>query len=412
MKPPAALAETHADRADRADPDAAPTPWLAIANVVFAGIAAALHVGKATIALPLLQQEFGRSLASLSWIMSAFPFVGVFGGIAAGMLVRRWGDRRLLMLGLVVLGVSSVAGAVVRDFTWLLGTRFIEGLGFLIVVVAAPAVLNRLAPPSRRGLVFGIWSTFMGSGIALSLLLGPLVGGWRNGWLASAALALAGALLLPLTTPRDEAAGAARPAGGRALRSLRDVLTARSTLLLTFGFTAYNLQFFSLMSFLPIFLMHRLSIPVGPAGAISAAIVASNIVGNLLAGVLLSKGIRAGRLMAATSVAMGAAGAGVLLSATPAPLAVLLCFAFSAIAGMLPTTILATAPSTAPAPSLTPLSLGLVMQGNYLGQVLGPILIGTIVGAAGWPAAVFLILAAAVWGAWLGLALKVERHAA
>jgi hypothetical protein len=46
--------------------DSAPSPttqWLAIANVVFAGIAVALHVGKATIALPELQREFGRSLA-------------------------------------------------------------------------------------------------------------------------------------------------------------------------------------------------------------------------------------------------------------------------------------------------------------------------------------------------------------
>ncbi|CAI0753271.1 Uncharacterised protein [Serratia quinivorans] len=39
------------------------TQWLAIANVVFADIAVALHVGKATIALPKLQREFSRSLA-------------------------------------------------------------------------------------------------------------------------------------------------------------------------------------------------------------------------------------------------------------------------------------------------------------------------------------------------------------
>ncbi|RTF67264.1 MFS transporter, partial [Serratia marcescens] len=45
------------DAIDRISPAA--TPWLAVINVLFAGIAAALHVGKATIALPALQAEFG-----------------------------------------------------------------------------------------------------------------------------------------------------------------------------------------------------------------------------------------------------------------------------------------------------------------------------------------------------------------
>ncbi len=63
MDSPSTLARPH--------PQASPR-WLAVANVIFAGIAAALHVGKATIALPSLQRSFGGDLAALSWIMSAF----------------------------------------------------------------------------------------------------------------------------------------------------------------------------------------------------------------------------------------------------------------------------------------------------------------------------------------------------
>lgn len=69
MDSPSTLARPH--------PQASPR-WLAVANVIFAGIAAALHVGKATIALPSLQRSFGGDLAALSWIMSAFPFVGAY----------------------------------------------------------------------------------------------------------------------------------------------------------------------------------------------------------------------------------------------------------------------------------------------------------------------------------------------
>ncbi|MDR8726395.1 MFS transporter [Burkholderia pseudomultivorans] len=379
----------------------------AVANVVLASIVSAFHVGKATIALPSLQHEFGGSLASLSAIMSVFPFVGVFGGIAAGLLVRRWGDRLLLIAGLAMLGAASFAGAWTNGFALLLGTRFAEGLGFVIVVVAAPAVLNRVTPPERRNLVFGLWSTFMPAGIALSMLVGPLLGGWRNGWLAAALLTLVAAAAVPVTTSADtpSSSDAGAPRIGAALR---DVLAKRSTTLLALGFATYNVQFFAVMTFLPVFLMQRLGVAVGTAGLIGAAIVAACVIGNLSAGWLLSRGARPGIVMAATSVAIGVAGIGFFSAATPAPIAVALGFAFSAIAGMLPATILASAPGSAPSPSLAPLSIGWVVQGNYLGQVIGPLAIGAIVGAFGWPGGIGLMIAAAAVGAAIGLALLRE----
>ncbi|HGL5385269.1 TPA: MFS transporter, partial [Burkholderia cenocepacia] len=174
------------------------------------------------------------------------------------------------------------------------------------------------------------------------------------------------------------------------------------------GFATYNVQFFAVMTFLPVFLMQRLSVAVGAAGLISAAIVAACVIGNLTAGWLLSRGARPGIVMAATSVAIGAAGAGLFSAATPAPLAVALGFAFSAMAGMLPATILACAPGSAPSPSLAPLSIGWVVQGNYLGQVIGPLTIGVIVGAFGWSGGIGLMLAAAAVGAAIGLSLLRE----
>lgn len=353
MDSPSTLARPH--------PQASPR-WLAVANVIFAGIAAALHVGKATIALPSLQRSFGGDLAALSWIMSAFPFVGVFGGIAAGLLVRRWGDRRLLTVGLAILGGASLLGASMQDFAWLLATRFVEGLGFLIVVVAAPAVLHRITSETRRSVVFGLWSTFMAGGIALSMLFGPLLADWRADWQLSALLVLVAALLLPLSVPADDGRRAAgvRPAG------LGTLLKVPAITLLALGFTTYNLQFFALMTFLPVFLMQRLGVALETAGLIGAAF---------------------------------------FHAATPGLLAIALGFVFSAVAGMLPTTVLATAPLASPAPSLTPLAIGWVMQGNYLGQVIGPLLIGLIVSRFDWSGAIGLMLVAGAAGAVLGFCL-------
>lgn len=392
------MTSTKSDAIEYAVPNA--TQWPAILNIVFAGIAAALQVGKATIALPELQREFGRSLESLSWVISAFPFVGVFSGILVGILVRRWGDRRLLCLGLMIISAASFVGAGLHNFSGLIATRFIEGLGFVIVVVAAPAILNRVVQPQKRNLVFGIWSTFMPAGIALSMFFGPLLGGWQQSWLVSAAL--------PLTTRRGTAGSAA--ASRIDLRqALSRLLRARQPGLLALIFTSYNLLFFAVMAFLPLFLMQHLGLSLAGTGSISAAIIAVNMIGNLSAGLLLSRGISAKTLLTGTFIAMGLTGSGIFFSVTPMNMLIPLCFLFSAISGMLPSTLLAATPMSSPEPALIPLCLGLVMQGNYLGQVVAPIAISSIVANAGWSASAAMVLAAAALGVALALRLSSRQ---
>ncbi|MBP1129404.1 MFS family permease [Serratia sp. PL17] len=401
------MTTSKSDTVDSASPTV--TQWPAIVNVLFAGIAVALHVGKATIALPELQREFGRSLESLSWIISAFPFIGVFGGIAAGLLVRRWGDRLLLSLGLVIVSLASFAGAMQHVFAGLIVTRVVEGIGFVIVVVAAPTVLTRVVAPQKRNLVFSIWSTFMPAGIALSLFFGPHFAGWQQSWVAGGALTLLAALLLPLTTPRGTITLSSAPAI-KLRQALLSIMRARQPLLLALIFTTYNLQFFAVMAFLPIFLMQRIGLTLAAAGGVSAAVIAVNILGNLAAGVLLSRGLRARTLLAVVSTFMGLAGAGVFLSITPNGLLVPLCLLFSGIGGMLPATILAATPAAAPEPTLIPLSLGLVMQGIYLGQVIGPVVLSALVAYAGWTAPSVLVLSAAVLGSALALSLTTKAR--
>ncbi len=359
--------------------------WTATAGVILAGVVAALHVGKAAIALPQMQGEFARSLESLSWVMAVFPLVGVVGGMAAGIFVQRCGDRGALCAGLLILAGASTAGALACNYPWLLATRVVEGLGFLLVVVAAPSLLHRMTPPQKHDLVFGFWSIFMAGGMALSMLLGPLLGGWRRLWLVDAGLAL----LMTVPLRRVPAAPSQRDAdSGNVLQPIRQTLQARQPSILALAFAVYALQFFAVLNFLPIFLMQRMGFDRGTAGSIGAAVVAANIVGNVSAGALLARGVKPSALMISTSVVTGLAGVGLFLPATPAPFAVLLSFVFSAVGGLLPPTLLACATRLMPRPALAPLSLGLVMQGNYLGQAIGPLAVGAVVSAIGWTGAV------------------------
>src|SRR3546814_1270147 len=52
--------------------------------------------------------------------------------------------------------------------------------------------------------LFGIWGSFMPLGIAMALLLGPLLEGWLPFWLANAGLAVVAAVLVVLLVRRDD----------------------------------------------------------------------------------------------------------------------------------------------------------------------------------------------------------------
>src|SRR3546814_10141753 len=105
---------------------------------------------------------------------------------------------------------------------------------------------------------------------------------------------------------------------------------------------------------------------------------------------------------------MGSAGLGIFLPLLPDTGVFLLCLAFSAMGGLIPATLLSGAPLAAPAASLTPIVLGLVMQGNNLGQIAGPVAVGRAIDAYGWHAAALIVTMAAL----LAAAARSEEHTA
>lgn len=375
--------------------EAAPTRWVAVAVVVASGVVAALQVGKGAIALPALRAEFGLGLEAAGWIMSVFALLGVVGGIPAGAAVARFGDRRLLALGLAALALGSVVGSMAGSFALLLGTRVLEGLGFLLVVVTAPALLQRIVATKDRDLAFGIWSAFMPAGMAIALLLGASLTGWRPFWLANAILAGAFVLLLLLFV-RAQARGNDALSSREIGRDAVLTATSRGPLLLASAFVLYSLLYFALASFLPVLLMDRMGVTVAAAGALSAVAVGANVLGNLAAGLLLGRGAARWTLIATAAAVMTLTGIAVFALPLPPTVVFLLCVVFSGVGGLLPATVLGAAALVAPKPGLGPMTLGLTMQGSNLGQVIGPVAVGGVVDAAGWPAAAIPVAVAGV----------------
>ncbi len=373
------------------------TDWWVVALVVAAGIAASFQIGKAAIAIPLLQVETGRDLAVLGWVSSIFAVLGLFGGVPVGALAARFGDRRMLLLGLLMLAIGSVLGAVASGLGLLLACRVVEGAGFLMVSVSGPALLRRCVGVRDREIAMALWSCFMPAGMALAMLLGPLFGGWRAIWLAGAGFALVVGVAVALRVPAAMA-GAVVSWRQLAADAGRMFLT-RGPFLLAVCFALYAMMFFAVLSFLPVLLIERMHSSLAVAGLLSGLATAGNIAGNLIAGALLARGVPRLIVLAGASFAMGLAAVFVFLPLLPPTGSFLSGILFATAGGFVPATLLSTAALLAPRPNLVPASIGLLMQGSNLGQVMGPTVVGLVISGIGWAGAAGLVAALALLAA-------------
>eukprot|EP01036_Dinobryon_divergens_P005135 gene5135-6808_t len=156
------------------------------------------------------------------------------------------GLKRSMMLGLLVVALGSALGAQAQSAAWLLATRAMEGLGFLWVVLPAPALLRQSVVPQRVNRVMGFWGAYMPLGTSLGLLLGPYVMhlalpdmGWRVWWNVLSVWCALLALLVLWRVPADATSAALNPPNQKILS-----LTLRSgpAWLLALSFAAYSGQ--------------------------------------------------------------------------------------------------------------------------------------------------------------------------
>ncbi|CAN7317775.1 MFS transporter [Variovorax paradoxus] len=384
------------------------THWLGVALVVAAGVVASLQVGKVAIAVPQLRTDFGLDLSMVGWLMATFSLLGVVGAVPVGAWIARAGDRRLLVAGLLAIAIGSTAGAWAHGIAMLLIGRVVEGLGFVLITIAGPSVLQRMVAPGGKDLAFAIWSCFMPAGIAIALFSGSLPGSWRGLWLGNAALAGLIAVLVLAGVSRG-ASGSAREALVSWRSMARDAAAAAKAgapALIAASFVIYSLQFFALFSFLPVLLIERMGVGTATAGQLSAAACCVNVAGNLAAGMLLQRGIARWLLAALASAAMGIASIGIFLPVLGAVPAFVLCLVFSGAGGLLPATLIGTSPIVAPSTRLVPMSMGLLMLGSNLGQMIGPVIVGGAVDSLGWPAAAAIVALAGAMGVLLALGLR------
>jgi MFS family permease len=388
------------------------TSWLIVALAVGAGVLGAFQIGKVPVALGSLRVDLGLSLVAAGWVISLFNLAGVFGGAPMGAAVGRFGDRRMAAAGLLVFALAGVLGGLALNPATILISRLLEGLGFLMVQVAAPALIQRYAAPADQRLAFGIWGAYMGTGQAIVMLGAPTLlsaGGWRVLWFANVALLVAFAAILWLATRQP---GIQPPVTRRVglpglWRDMCDTLLSPGPVSVAVCFGLYAGNYLIVVGFLPTILIEDLGLATGTAAVMTAFAVLANALGNVTGGILLQHGIARWKLLATAQLVMGACGFGIFAEGLPLALRFALCVVFMGAGGILPASALGAATRLSPAPHLVPTTNGVIVQGAALGQVIGPPFAAAVTAATGgwtWSPVILAVFAAIG----LGLALYIR----
>ena len=84
-------------------------------------------------------------------LTTAILAVGVLGNIPAGILVERLGRKSSMLLGLVMIGLSTVGMATAKHYVQLMGAQLVGGIGMALWMLARHAYMTDVIPIANRG---------------------------------------------------------------------------------------------------------------------------------------------------------------------------------------------------------------------------------------------------------------------
>lgn len=380
-----------------------PYAWVILWVVYFASVAAPLNQFKVPPIMPVLMQTYQIDLAQAGALMSVIALVGLILALPAGIILQRWGSR---LTGLVALGCMAAGagmGALSNSYGGLMASRVIEGLGIGLISVVAPATIAMWFPPERQGGPMGIWATWVPVGTVVMYILAPILASWRGipaVWWFGALFAVLMFAIYAALIRRPPAQPDDAPVNEPL--DLRRALANRNIWLLAVEFACFNLAFVSLGTYYPTFLNEVRGYVLGQAAFVASIGTMVVLVSAPLAG-WVSDRIGSRRLV---------------FSLPFLALAILFFFPFRVsdwmiivvmivqglIAGAIPTATFAAAPEVMRKPQWAGLGLAVILIGQNLGQLIGPVWFGQLVNSLGWAAAGNLLIAVCLVGfvsAWM-----------
>ena len=178
--------------------------WIALAVLTTARASMGYQFQSLAAVSPLLIDEFGLGYADVGFLIGLYFLPGMALAMPGGLLGQRFGDKRIVLVGLALMTFGGFCAALAESYGLLVVGRLLSGFGAVLLNVLMAKMITDWFANREIVLAMAIFINSFPIGIGLALLsLGWIAesAGWHVA-LHATAMVTSAALLLVMTLYR------------------------------------------------------------------------------------------------------------------------------------------------------------------------------------------------------------------
>jgi MFS family permease len=376
--------------------------WAALAIVFVTRTSMGFQFQSVASVAPLLMSELGLSWAQLGTLIGLYMLPGAFFALPGGVIGHRFGERRVVVVGLALMVAGGALTAAAPGFAAAAAGRLLAGVGAVLMNILLAKLVADWFTGKELSTAMAVMLTSwpVGLGIAVATLGGiAAAASWRTAVAVSALMAGLG-LLLMLLLYRDAPGVTAGPS--RATLPGRELKLSVSG---GFAWGCFNASLVAIIAFGPGLLLAR-GFALGDAGRVVSLAIWVTMISVPLGGLLTDRLGRPNLLIVGGSLL---AALVTLLIPVLSPAVLAFCLVGLAV-GAPPGAVMALLPKTL-APERLATGFGVFYTVFYVMMALTQPAAGLVRDLAGTPSAPIVFAAVVMAATVVGLAIfrRIER---
>ncbi len=255
----------------------------AVATLIVVQFVCAINWYSVSSVFSLIASDFHQNVSGLGVVTATFVLGVAAFQLPAGLFATKYGPRRALTLGTLLISVSSILIGLVDQVIFLTMLRFVEGVGEAFIFGPGVILIMRYFKRGSEGLGIGLFGGAFDLGGIVGIsgwaVLGDLVG-WRISVVAGGIIALGACALLVLLVPKDPIVGSL----SIRFSELKGILLNRCLLIVSAGLVVSQVAFGINTYFMVYYLEESLRMGVAIAGAVGGITLVVSVIVSPLAG--------------------------------------------------------------------------------------------------------------------------------
>ncbi|MGH8707939.1 MAG: CynX/NimT family MFS transporter [Burkholderiales bacterium] len=345
--------------------------WRVLAALSLARVGMGYQFQSVAATAPLLADSLGFDAAQIGWLVGLYLLPGIAFALPGGMLGARFGDKRMVLIGLALMMAGGLGFAFSSDIVEASFARTAMGVGGVVLNVLLVKMVTDWFAGKELVLAMSILINTWPIGIGIALLtLGALAQSvsWPAAFVATAAMAALGMASVFFGYTPAPGAPVAQKVDLRALARQEWILLGATSL----PWMIYNTAYVLSVAFLPIYFVDS-GLSIVSAGGITAINTILIIVSVQAGGLLVQRFGHADGIVYCGLAGWALATIGMMTSSAPLPWIIA-----SGLIGGLPAGVLVSLPGEVLRAESRSTGMGIFYTMYYAGVAVVPPIAGAI----------------------------------